>query len=61
MDYQEYKRDFLETLRNDSAVSGTDTEDEFLDRTLGILSDFNEIEDPVRVGMGDKKAGSKVI
>ena len=61
MDYQEYKQDFLETLRNDSAISGADTEDEFLNRTLGILSDFNEIEDPIRVGMGDKKAGSRVI
>lgn len=61
MDYQEYKQDFLETLRNDSAISGADTEDEFLNRTLGILSDFNEIEDPIRVGMGDKKAGTRVI
>ena len=42
-------------LRNDSAISGTYTEDEFLDRTLEILSSFDEIEDPVRTGMGDKK------
>ena len=55
MDYQEYKKDFLEELRNDSAISGSDTEDEFIDRSLGILVDFNEIDDPVRVGMGDKK------
>ena len=55
MDYQEYKREFLEMLRNDSAISGTYTEDEFLDRTLEILSSFDEIEDPVRTGMGDKK------
>ena len=55
MDYQEYKREFLEMLRNDSAISGTYTEDEFLDRTLEILSAFEEIEDPVRTGMGDKK------
>lgn len=55
MDYQEYKREFLEMLRNDSAISGTYTEDEFLDRTLEILTSFDEIEDPVRTGMGDKK------
>ena len=55
MDYQEYKREFLEMLRNDSAISGTYTEDEFLDRTLEILSSFDEIEDPIRTGMGDKK------
>lgn len=59
MDYQEYKRDFLQSLRNESAISGAETEDEFLNRTLDILSDFNEIEDPVRVGMGDKARKNK--
>ena len=61
MDYQEYKRDFLEMLRNDSAISGTDTEDEFIDRTLEILSSFDEVEDPVRIGMGDKKGRGERI
>ncbi len=55
MDYQEYKKDFLTNLRNESAISGSDTEDQFLDCTLDILSEFDEIEDPVRIGMGDKK------
>ena len=59
MDYQEYKRDFLQSLRNESAISGAETEDEFLNRTLDILSDFSEIEDPVRVGMGDKARKNK--
>ena len=31
MDYQEYKKEFLESLRNDSAINGTDTEDELQD------------------------------
>lgn len=61
MDYQEYKHDFLESLRNDSAISGAETEDEFLNRTLGILSEFNEIDDPVRIGMGDKPRKNKSI
>ena len=56
MDYQEYKKEFLTELRNESAISGSDTEDEFVGRTLDILSEFDEIEDPVRIGMGDKKA-----
>ncbi len=58
MDYQEYKKDFLEMLRNDSAIGGTDTEDEFLDKTLELLSSFSEIEDPSRIGMGDKPGRS---
>ena len=55
MDYQEYKHDFMQQLRDDSAINGTDTEDEFLDRTLELLTDFDEIQNPVRIGMGDKK------
>ncbi|MBO5019933.1 MAG: AIPR family protein, partial [Clostridia bacterium] len=61
MDYQEYKHDFLESLRNDSAISGAETEEEFLNRTLDILTDFNEIEDPMRVGMGDKARKNKSV
>ena len=34
MDYQEYKKEFLESLRNDSAINGTDTEDEFVYATV---------------------------
>ena len=55
MNYQEYKKEFLTELRNESAISGSDTEDEFVSRTLDILSEFDEIEEPVRIGMGDKK------
>lgn len=55
MDYQEYKEDFLNTLRADSVHSGTDTEDEFLNHTLDLLMDFNELYSPEMTGMGDKK------
>ena len=55
MDYQAYKKEFLESLRNDSAINGTDTEDEFLNRTLSLLVDYDEVDDPVRFGMGDKR------
>lgn len=55
MDYQEYKEDFLNTLRADSVHSGTDTEDEFLNHTIDLLMDFNELDSPEMTGMGDKK------
>ena len=50
MDYQAYKKEFLESLRNDSAINGTDTEDEFLNRTLSLLVDYDEVNDPVQIG-----------
>ena len=62
MDYSEYKHDFLELLRNDSAINGFDTEDEFIERTFNLLSDYDEVEDPVRVGMGDKRGkGGRIM
>jgi len=55
MEYQDYRSELLTDLRNESAISGTDTADEFISYSLQILSDFEEINDPVRVGMGDKR------
>ncbi len=55
MDYPEYRADFMDTLRNLADSKGTDTEDEFIEKTLEILTDFNEITDPRRIDIGDKK------
>ncbi len=55
MTYTEYKKDFLTELRDDSAINGSDTADEFINKTLDLLELFDEINDPYRVGMGDKK------
>lgn len=59
--YEEYKRDFMESLRADSAISGSDTEDEFLSRTLDMLSDYDEIQDPERLGFGDKRCSGNHV
>jgi hypothetical protein len=62
MDYQKYRNDFLIDLRNESAISGSDTADEFVGRALDILADFDEVEDPVRIGMGDKRGrGGRIM
>lgn len=41
--YEVYKKEFMESLRADSAISGSDTEDEFLSRTLDMLCGYDEI------------------
>lgn len=61
-EYQEYKREFLDQLRADSAISGAETEDEFLNYTLDLLSAYDEIQDPQRFGFGDKRcSGQRVM
>lgn len=60
-DYEEYKASFLESLRADSAISGSDTVDEFLTRTLEMLVDYDEIQDPQRIGCGDKRCSGNHV
>ena len=60
--YEVYKKEFMESLRADSAISGSDTEDEFLSRTLDMLCGYDEIQDPQRLGFGDKRcSGNRVM
>ena len=42
MDFNEYQKDFIESIRNEAAISETDAEDEFIDRTLDILAEFSK-------------------
>jgi len=52
MDFNEYQKDFIENIRNEAAISETDAEDEFIDTALDILTEFDEIQDPVRLYFG---------
>jgi hypothetical protein len=61
MDYIEYKRDFLETVRNDADILGTDVSDEYLQKSLGILRDFEEIEEPIILKLGEKRCSGQRI
>ncbi|MCQ2122988.1 MAG: AIPR family protein [Fibrobacter sp.] len=54
MTYQEYRKNFLQNLRNESAIDGTDTEDAFINKALDILCEYDEIQAPQRIRSGDK-------
>ena len=59
--YQEYKQEFLDSLRADSAINGSDTQDEFLSCTLGMMEDFDEVQSPQKVGFGDKRCSGQHV
>lgn len=59
--YQEYKQEFLDSLRADSAINGSDTQDEFLSCTLGMLEDFDEVQSSQKVGFGDKRCSGQHV
>lgn len=54
MTYQEYRKNFLQNLRDDSAIDGSDTEDAFINKALDILCEYDEIQSPQRIRSGDK-------
>ncbi|MCQ2091161.1 MAG: AIPR family protein [Fibrobacter sp.] len=60
-DYQEYKREFLQTLRNDSAINGTDTEDEFINHVLDLLKDYDDLQSPERVNCGETRCSKNRV
>lgn len=47
MSCEEYIEDFISELRADAAVNQTDTADEFYTRTIEILQDNGDFEDPI--------------
>lgn len=59
--YQEYKQEFLDSLRADSAINCSDTQDEFLSCTLGMLEDFDEVQSPQKAGFGDKRCSGQHV
>lgn len=61
MEYQDYKKQFLKTLRDDAKLFGTSTEYEFIDHVLGLLTEHDEIQSPQRVNCGDKPGKNKRI
>lgn len=47
MQIEEYAEEFINNLRADAAINGTDAGDEFYMQTLEILTDNGEFDDPV--------------
>lgn len=52
MDYAKGYKDYIEEIRNDAAISGTDANYEFVRRTFSLLEEFNELQDPKQFFFG---------
>ena len=61
MDFTEYQKDFIESIRNEAAISETDAEDEFINRSLDLLTDYDELQDPVRLYFGKARKNSALM
>ncbi|WP_034450142.1 AIPR family protein [Butyrivibrio sp. AE2032] len=45
MNIDEFRKEFIDELRVDASINQTDTEDAFIEKSLGILVNYNEIQD----------------
>lgn len=61
MDFDESRTALLNELRTDAATNGTDTEDEFIDRIMGMLTDIGELQDPSKYYFQKNFAASRVM
>ena len=61
MDVNEYRKEFIEGLRADAAINCTDTDDEFIARSLEILESLGEVNDPVKFYFGKKGRRNRMM
>lgn len=61
MDFEESRTAFLNDLRTDAATSGTDTEDEFIERIMEMLTDIGELQNPQKYYFQKTFAASRVM
>jgi len=61
MNFDEYKIEFLNSLRADASVNNTDTASQFLDYTFSLLQDMNIIDDPNRTFFGKSNRKNRIM
>ena len=61
MDINEYRREFIEELRADAAINCTDTDDQFVARSLEILESLGEVNDPVKFYFGKQGRRNRMM
>ena len=47
MEIEEYRKQFIDDIRNDASLNGTDPESFFIERVLTDLEEIGELNDPI--------------
>lgn len=58
---EEYREELIEELRADALIAGTDTEAEFISRTLQFMDDSGELSEPTEIYFGKRGRGNKFM
>jgi hypothetical protein len=61
MDINEYREEFINELRADASINNTDTDDEFVRRSLELLENMGELQDPIQFYFGKQGRRNRMM
>jgi hypothetical protein len=61
MEYYEYKKNLIDSVRLDAEALETSAAEEYMMRTLSLLREYDEIDDPIILSLEDTKSSNQRI
>ena len=61
MDIEEYRRQFIDEIRNNASLEGSDPESHFIERVLTELEELGELNDPIPMSVEIRNARRQIL
>ena len=61
MEIEEFRRQFIEDIRNDASLNGTDPESFFIERVLTDLEEIGELNDPIPMSVEIRNSKRQIL
>ena len=61
MEIEEYRKQFIDEIRNDASLEGSDPESYFIERVLTELEEIGELNDPIPMSVEIRNAKRQIL
>lgn len=61
MEFEDYRKEFLQEIRSDASINGTDPNDEFIQKSISLLEEIEEFPDPTIHYFGKKGRRNRMM
>lgn len=61
MDIEDFRKQFIDDIRNDASLEGTDPESYFIERVLNQLEELNQLSDPIPMSVEIRNARRQIL
>lgn len=61
MDIEDFRKQFIDDIRNDASLEGTDPENYFIERILNDLEDIGELNDPIPMSVEIRNTRRQIL